>query len=105
MKALMNSATLPGPGVYEYRLIPADEATRWLRAGGWTSYIGYQETASHIAALAGVEVPLSRERTVLHPGDEALVVRLTYRVNNPAAKGLVKPGPDDWEYGVLRRLQ
>ena len=34
-------------------------------------------------------------------GDEALVVRLPYRVQDPAAKAA--HAPEAWEYGLLRR--
>ena len=37
----------------------------------------------------------------MQPGDEALVVRLKYRVTNPGDKMTHNPGAEDWEYGIL----
>jgi len=102
---LLNSAVITAPGVYEYRLVTPQEAAEWIRAGGWESRIGYPQTADHIERLSGVRPPLSREASPMDVGDEALVVRLKYRVADPTQKGAVSVGPDVWEYGILKRLQ
>ena len=49
-----------------------------------------------------VTVALNRAKCSMAPGDEALVVKLTYRVQDPATKG--QPQPEDWEYGILQRI-
>jgi hypothetical protein len=51
--------------------------------------------------VAGVRPEISREASPMAPGDEALVVRLKYRVQDPATKGAWQPGLDDWEWGLL----
>lgn len=102
MRYLLNAGVITGPGVYEYRLVSPEEAAEWIQAGGWTSRIGYPQTAEWIERLSGVRPPLSREASPMQPGDEALVVRLKYRVADPSRKGEVLPvGPNDWEYGLL----
>lgn len=101
MRYLLNSAVITSPGLYEYRLLTPDQAAEWIRAGGWASRIGYPATADHIEAISGVRPDISRDATAMQPGDEALVVRLKYRVADPARKGTFEPGPDDWEYGIL----
>jgi len=105
MRYLLNSAVITTEGVYEYRLISRDEAAAWVRAHQWESRIGYPQTADHIAQIAGVRPPLSREASPMQPQDEALVVRLRYRVQDPSQKGTVPIGEEDWEYGILRRLR
>lgn len=102
MKYLLNSAVITGPGTYTYRLATPEEAAAWIKSGGWVSRIGYPATAGYIEALSGIRPDLSREATAMKPGDEALVVRLKYRVQNPGKKGAFQPGPDDWEYGILQ---
>lgn len=102
MKYLLNSAVITGPGTYTYRLATPDEAVTWLRSGGWVSRIGYPATADHIKALSGIRPDLNREATAMQPGDEALVVRLKYRVKNPGKKSTYRPGLEDWEYGILQ---
>ena len=105
MKYLLNSAVITSAGLYEYRLVSRDEAAEWIRAGGWESRIGYSQTAEWIEQLAGVRPPLSREASPMGVGDEALVVRLKYRVQDPSQKGAVSVQEEDWEYGILRRLR
>jgi hypothetical protein len=83
--------------------VDAGEAAAWLKAGGWESRIGYPATADQIHRIAGVRPPLSREATAMEAGDEALVIRLRYRVQDPASKTQFQPGPEDWEYGILRK--
>ncbi|MBX6770898.1 MAG: DUF1874 domain-containing protein [Chloroflexi bacterium] len=101
MRYLLNSAVITRPGRYTYRLIDLAEAREWLARGPVASRVGYPETADFIHQALGVRVPLSREASAMEPGDEALVVRLKYRVADPSLKGRVAPGPDDWEVGLL----
>jgi hypothetical protein len=101
LRYLLNSAVITGPGTYTYQLVTAEEATEWLHRGDFISRIGYPATADHIENLAGVRPALSREATAMQPGDEALVVRLKYRMQNPAQKADYQPGVEDWEYGFL----
>jgi len=101
---LLNSAVITAEGVYEYRLVSPTEAAEWIRRGGWVSRIGYPQTAEWIEQIAGVRPQLSREASVMEAGDEALVVRLRYRVADPGQKGAVSIAPEDWEYGILRRI-
>lgn len=103
MRYLMNAAVIPNPGDYVYRVITESQAREWLKDGDWVSRIGYEATADHIEQLCGIRPKISRERVQFEIGDEALVVRLTYRVQDPAAKATHRPGPDDWEYGLLAR--
>ena len=107
---LLNSAVIPagGYGTYTYDSLDAAELGAWLRAGPYTSRVGYPETATYIAAITGEPAPaISRELSTLHPGDEAAVVRLRYRIANPKTKGGPLPGGDPaaWEVGLLRRLR
>jgi hypothetical protein len=68
---------------------------------GW----GYPLTAEHVFRLSGVRPEISRETTAMHTGDQALVVRLKYRVQEPGMKGAHRPEADDWEYGVLELVK
>lgn len=102
MRYLLNSAVITGEGVYLYQVIDKLKFIAILGdPANWVSRIGYKETADHIRAISGREVPLSREASPMKSGDSALVCRLKYRVNNPAAKGQMAPSDDDWEYGYL----
>ncbi|MGI9951407.1 DUF1874 domain-containing protein [Moorellaceae bacterium AZ2] len=101
MRYLLNSAVITGPGRYSYRLITPEEAAAWLRQGNFISRIGYPTAADQIHAIAGIRPKLSREYTGMQPGDEALVIRLKYRITDPNKKASHIPAPEDWEYGIL----
>jgi len=104
VRYVLNSAVITLPGLYEYRLLTVDQARAWLRSGPAVSRVGYQETLGYIRDLLGVDLPLSREASPMKVGDEALVVRLRYRLQDARQKGRVAPEPGDWEIGLLRVL-
>ena len=105
MYYVLNSAVITGPGVYKYRLASPEEVKSWLRARNWVSRVGYVATIEHIKQLTGIQLSLSREETRMEPGDQALVVRLKYRLQDPTQKGQWQPGTEDWEYGILTRIE
>ena len=118
MYKIINAAMVPNEGTFRYRLISRDQARQWLGANlseclsTHGDFIGYQQTADHLNSMFGeycssrgggqptIRVPLRRVKCSMQPGDEALVCKLAYRVDNPATKG--QPQPEDWEYGLLR---
>lgn len=103
MTYLLNAAVITAPGTYVYKVVRRADMVRLLQDKTWESRIGYPETARHVESLCGLLPELSREPVVMAPGDEALVVRLKYRLSNPALKAAWKPSLDDWEYGHLIR--
>lgn len=38
----------------------------------------------------------------MQPGDEALIVKLKYRLQDPTQKGKFVPSDEDYEFGLLR---
>lgn len=106
VRYLLNSAVITQPGTYSYRLITSVDAGLWLARPGWVSRVGYPANARFLESLVpGIHVPLSREATAMEAGDEALVVRLKYRLEDPTVKKGYEPKPDDWEFGLLRRIR
>jgi len=101
MRYILNSAVITSPGTYTYDLITVDAAVAWIRHRNFTSRVGYPATVNHINTISGIRPALNREPMVMDSGDEALVVRLKYRVANPGEKAAHQPGSDDWEYGIL----
>jgi hypothetical protein len=118
VKLLLNSAVIAAGawGVYRYQPADATVLAAWCRCYGalppedpeaLVSCIGYPETAQYVqdvCAAAGLAYrpPLSRASLALEVGDQALVVRLTYRVD-PGRKGRHRPRPEEWELGLLTR--
>ncbi len=88
-KYILNSAVITSPGIYEYRLISADEARNWLTRGPFESTLGYIETAEALSQLLGHPVGVNRRMVKMDQGDEALVFRLTCRLDDPRLKGKV----------------
>jgi hypothetical protein len=107
VRYLLNSAVIPsgGYGRYEYAPMQPADVRPWLLAGPYTSCVGYPETARFIERIGGMPIALSRAVSLMQPGDEALVVRLRYRVADPGRKGeTLAPADEEWEIGLLRRL-
>lgn len=103
---VLNSAVITGFGSYEYLPLTLDEARAWLARGPVISQVGYPNTQAWIASRLGVELPLDRSARQMMPGDEALVVRLKYRLADPAQKrgAGVELTDDEVEVGLLRRI-
>lgn len=107
---ILNSAVVTAPGRYEYRLVDAAAARRWLLdAPEPESAIGYAETAEAFSAALGVPIPVDRRIITMSPGDEALVLRLVFPPGTPRInlgdKGNLSPEYilRHAEMGVLRR--
>lgn len=105
MRYLLNSAVIPAGEYGDYRYTPATKAElREFLLGDFLSRVGYQQTADFIENITGVKITLSRDVSRMQPGDEAMVVRLPYRVH-PLGKGSYQLVNDDlWEIGRLVRL-
>lgn len=101
---LLNSAVIAAEGWGTYRYEPTTwaELRDVLRLCEVVSRIGYEQTAEEIGRRTGVRPALSRETSLMQPGDVAYVVRLQYRVQDPRTKGA--PQAPNWELGRLRRL-
>jgi hypothetical protein len=126
MKWLLNSAVIAAGayGTYKYTPATVEDLRDFLRGQTVTagipspdgllrsldtgrvvvSRIGYEATAQQIRDWTGGHVPLSREVSVMRPGDVAMVVQLRYRVD-PRQKGAHRPDKDAWEIGRLERLK
>ena len=99
---LLNAAVMPREGRYDLKRLTAEEfgglVEFWHGVGLLVPTIGYQATADWIEELTALRFPVCRDSAQIVDGDTMLICRLKYRVNNPAAKGLVKPAAEDWEY-------
>lgn len=102
---LLNSAVIAvgGDGTYIYSTVTKEQAITWLRTHQFVSRIGYPDNQRFIERMAGVKVALSRDGSLLQPGDEALVVRPAYRLQTGSQKGQFKPDDNDFVFGILRR--
>ncbi|MEM4668906.1 MAG: DUF1874 domain-containing protein [Thermofilum sp.] len=98
MIVLLNSAVITAPGTYRARKITPHEVKEIINGSSYESYIGYQETAEYMSRVLGVEVAVNRAQYTPKPGDIMIVCRLKNRVANPALKGTLMPGDEDFEW-------
>ncbi|HOL44681.1 MAG TPA: DUF1874 domain-containing protein [Methanoregulaceae archaeon] len=105
MRYVLNSAVITTPGKYTYRLISNEEIKEWLMRGPFESTLGYQETATALSVLTGIPIGVNRRMVQFRVGDEALVFRLTCRLDDPRLKGYVGEDfiLDHCEAGILRK--
>jgi rhamnose utilization protein RhaD (predicted bifunctional aldolase and dehydrogenase) len=103
---ILNSAVITSEGVYEYKLISVEEAKKWLETGEFVSTIGYEETAKALELITGVKVDVNRKQVKMDKDDEALIFRLTCRLDNLALKGNMSIDfvLNNCEIGLLKRL-
>lgn len=92
MIRLMNSAMMPAPGTYTLKKITRDQFCRHIIAanafGELVSYIGYPQNAELIERWTGINVSVSRKKTVVNDGDHLLMMTVKYRVDGPKGEKL-----------------
>mgnify|MGYP000682456561 CR=1 FL=1 len=103
---LLNSAMMPAPGNYQLvEMTREDWAKAIQRAASEAqiqSYIGYPDTAKHVQDITGLPIEVNRAETVLGDSATMFIVKLKYRVSNPAEKGQFTPTDSDYAYYVAR---
>ncbi|MCX7641218.1 MAG: YddF family protein [Elusimicrobiales bacterium] len=107
MKYILNSAVITSPGVYEYKIIDINEVKEWLKQGEVMNTIGYEETIKAFNELFGTNLVVNRKMVKMETGDEALVFRLTCRLDDVNLKGnLTKEFVlQNCEIGLLKKLK
>ena len=105
MKYILNSAVITGFGEFVYVPQTPEQATAFIP--GAESTIGYQATADALSELTGRPVALNRVQIKMQPGDQALVFRLTCRLDDPAMKGKLSAEfvRGNCEIGLLTRTK
>jgi len=101
---LLNSSMMPSEGLYILRRVSREFFAELIadahRRGKLQSYVGYAETAQHIERIARVPIPVNRASTQLPEQAVIAICKLKYRVSDPATKGRLQPGDEDYEYFV-----
>jgi hypothetical protein len=105
---LMNSAVVSAGayGLYRYMAATATQLQEFIRRNHPISRVGYPDTCDVIQKLTGYRPIMSRGASVLERGEEAMVVRLRYRIVDPQAKWRQRATePTDYELAQLVRLE
>lgn len=104
MNKLINSAMMPSLSRDYTRDVrnplTAEQFAHILRAEPFESFIGYPETARILQEISGLKIAISRAQTSVEPGDKLLIMRLRYRLDDPARKGQTVHTIEDFEFGV-----
>lgn len=107
MNYILNSAVITSQGVYMYSIKTPEQAKKWLEEKKPMSTIGYQETVDALEAITGYKADVNRMQVKFDVGDQALVFRLTCRLNDPSLKGKMTPEfiRQNCEFGILTRIK
>lgn len=105
MRYLLNAPILTTHGEYRFEGPLTPDAAREFAAQGAHSAIGHEGTASFLTLRLGVAVPCRREAIRMHPGDQALVLRLLRRQPEGALLDAAALAAAPHEFGLLTRLR
>jgi len=103
---LLNSAMMPATGTYRLRELSRDEWVRAIQTAAQEesiqSYIGYPDTARHVQEITGLPIEVNRAEVTLDKSATLFIVKLKYRVTDPAQKGQFAPSDADYVYYVAQ---
>ncbi len=87
--------------VYELAPLEYEDARVWLNQLRFTSLVRTTELIAAIEAGMGVALTQSDMSMALRPGDEALLITLSFGVLLAWAQGKIPPLPEDWRCLLL----
>ena len=82
----------------QYRVIPLDyaQARAWIQQADLISLVRTTEMISAVEAAMGISLQQADSSMTLLPGDEALLIGLSFGVLLAWAQGQISPLPEDW---------
>jgi hypothetical protein len=87
---------------YDVAPVGWDQAKLWLEESGVISAVRTTEMITAIKAGMDVEVAPSPSKVAIRPGDEALLITLSFSVLPAWAEQNIAPLPEDWRCTLLR---
>ncbi|HYP06170.1 MAG TPA: hypothetical protein VER03_08020 [Bryobacteraceae bacterium] len=87
---------------YAVRPVDSEEARAWLSGGEVTSLVRTTELIGAIRDGLGLELQQADASMTLQPGDEALLLSLSFSVLLAWAEGGIAPLDEDWRCLLLR---
>jgi hypothetical protein len=93
---------LPRAGAV-YKVTPLDypEATAWLKKGEFVSAVRTTEVFDAIQSAMNITLTQSATPVALEPGDEALMITLSFGVLLAWTEQRMAPLPEDWRCTLL----
>lgn len=89
------------PATYVAAPLDYEQVKAWIQHSGFISLVRTTELISAIEAGAGVKLTQSDTSVALRPGDEALLITLSFGVLIAWAEGKIPPLPEDWRCLLL----
>ncbi len=89
------------PAAYLATPLDYDATKEWLEQPGLISLIRTTEMIAAVEAGLGVSLVPSDDAMLLHPGDEALLLTLSFGVLLAWAEGNIPPLAEDWRATAL----
>jgi hypothetical protein len=87
---------------YDVNPVNWDQAKLWLEQSGLTSAVRTTEMITAIRAGMDVELAPSPSTVAIRPGDEVLLITLSFGVLLAWAEQNIAPLPEDWRCMLLR---
>lgn len=87
---------------YDVNPVDSDQAKLWLEENSVISAVRTTEMIAAIKAGMGVELAPSPSTVAIRPGDEALLITLSFGVLLAWAEQNIAPLPEDWRCILLR---
>src|SRR5436305_11199308 len=88
--------------VYDVTPLEYEQAKQWLQKGNPVSIIRTTEMIAAVQAALGFTLSQSDASVALQPGDEALLITLSFSVLLAWAEDNIAPLPEDWRCLSLR---
>jgi hypothetical protein len=88
--------------LYDASPLKYEEAKEWLQRGTPLSIIRTTEMIAAVQATMGLTLSQSDVSVALQPGDEALLMTLSFSVLLAWAEDNIPPLPEDWRCILLR---
>lgn len=89
------------PAVYEVAPLDYQQAKQWLEQANFVSMVRTTEMIAAIKSGMGITLMQSAMPVSLRPGDEALLITLSFSVLLAWAEEKISPLPEDWRCVAL----
>jgi hypothetical protein len=86
---------------YNVRPLDHGEAKAWICQSSFQSLVRTTELIAAIHSGMGIKLEQADGAIALRPGDEAVLISLSYGVLLASAQGNIPPLPEDWRFSLL----
>jgi hypothetical protein len=103
---LTNAAVINIAGTYTVAKVDKDVFTIYLKNKTVKSWLGYQQNADILFDMTGIRFEIDRGTLNIQPGDEILVMKLKFRLDDTSKKSNQNfqktLTPDDFDFLIIK---